>query len=70
MPHAPMLSVLFRCDGSPDIGLGHIVRCLALADELHEVHNCRITFAMRTGPLGIQMVEEKGYQVLTSEEND
>ncbi|RLJ08848.1 MAG: hypothetical protein DRP15_04435, partial [Candidatus Aenigmatarchaeota archaeon] len=61
-----MLSVLFRCDGSPDIGLGHVIRCFALADELRDVHNCRITFAMRTGPLGIPMVKEKGYQVITS----
>ena len=60
------MNVLMRCDGSPEIGLGHIVRCLALADELYDIHNCRITFAMRTGPLGIQMVEEKNYQVITS----
>ena len=64
------MNVLIRCDGSPDIGLGHIIRCLALADELHEVHNCRIIFAMRTGSLGIQMAEGKGYKVLTSEETD
>ena len=63
-------NILFRCDGSPEIGLGHITRCLALADELHEVHNCRITFAMRTGPLGTQMVEKKGYKSIVSQEND
>lgn len=64
------MNVLMRCDGSPDIGLGHIVRCLALADELHEVHSCRISFAMRTGTPGIRMVEKKGYQVLTPPEGD
>jgi len=63
------VNVLIRCDGSPEIGLGHIVRCLALADEFHDVHNCRITFAMRKGPLGIQMVEEKGYNVIIPQEN-
>ena len=60
------MNVLIRCDGSVEIGLGHVVRCLALADELYNVHDCHISFAMRTGPLGIQMVEEKGYQVISS----
>lgn len=64
------MNVLIRCDGSPEIGLGHVVRCLALADVLHGVHNCRISFAMRKGPLGIHMVEEKGYQVIIPQEND
>jgi UDP-2,4-diacetamido-2,4,6-trideoxy-beta-L-altropyranose hydrolase len=65
-----MTSILFRCDGSPEIGLGHIVRCLALADELRDIHNCRISFAMRKGPLGIRMVEEKGYNVITVRDTD
>ncbi len=59
-------SVLLRCDGSPEIGLGHVVRCLALADELRDAHKCRIAFAMREGPLGFGMVQEKGYPVLTA----
>ena len=63
------MRVLIRCDGSPEIGFGHIVRCLALADELREVNNCHVAFAMRKGPLGIQLIEKKGYQVITSEES-
>lgn len=26
--------VVLRCDGRPDLGVGHLIRCLALADEL------------------------------------
>ncbi|MEO6999018.1 MAG: hypothetical protein ABI112_13130, partial [Terracoccus sp.] len=26
--------VVLRCDGRPEIGVGHVIRCLALADEL------------------------------------
>jgi spore coat polysaccharide biosynthesis protein SpsF len=59
-------SVLFRCDGSPKVGLGHVVRCLALADELHEVHGCQVAFAMRDGPLGFEMVLEKGYALVNA----
>jgi spore coat polysaccharide biosynthesis predicted glycosyltransferase SpsG len=59
-----MTNILFRYDAFPEIGMDYITGCLALADNLHEVHSCRISFAMRTGPLEIKMVEEKGYQVL------
>lgn len=63
-------AILFRCDGSSEIGLGHVVRCLALANELHDSHDCNVSFAMREGPLGIQMVKEKGYEVITPDESD
>jgi spore coat polysaccharide biosynthesis predicted glycosyltransferase SpsG len=57
-------SVLIRCDGSSEIGLGHVMRCLALADELRNRHDCSVTFAMRRDTLGVRFCEERGYRVV------
>lgn len=38
--------ILFRCDASPEIGTGHIRRCIALASALREF-GAEITFAVR-----------------------
>ena len=56
--------MLVRCDGSPEIGLGHVVRCLALARELRDERLCSVGFAMRPGALGVSMVRSVGFAVL------
>jgi spore coat polysaccharide biosynthesis predicted glycosyltransferase SpsG len=63
------MNFLFRCDGSVEVGMGHIVRCLALADELRSRWECEVTFAMRKSILGIAKVRQS-YSVIQSEETN
>ena len=46
------------------MGLGHVVRCLALADELHENHDVAVSFALRASPLASEMVNRRSYPIL------
>ena len=55
--------VVIRCDAAPEIGFGHIVRCLALADELRDSHGCQVGFAMLQGPKGAMQVQSQSYEV-------
>jgi spore coat polysaccharide biosynthesis predicted glycosyltransferase SpsG len=61
--NAASKKVLIRCDGAPEIGFGHVVRCLALADELRNSYGCQVDFAMLQGPHGIVQVQAQGYAV-------
>jgi len=58
-----MNNILFRCDGSLEIGMGHVVRCLALADKLSSDFECKINFLMIGSELGIKKVK-KSYAVI------
>lgn len=57
------MNVFFRTDSAVNIGTGHVVRCLTLADELR-ANGTEISFICRedTGNI-IEAIEKKGYRV-------
>lgn len=62
-----MRKLLFRCDGGkrPEVGTGHVRRCLLLADKLKEDEEFEIAFLMENGSEEIKRVSEMGYKVYT-----
>jgi len=58
------LEILFRCDGSSTIGIGHVMRCLALADEFRSVHHMESGFALRKDRSGAALIDKSNYPVL------
>ncbi len=55
-------TILFRADGNPKIGSGHIMRCLSIADAARK-QGQRCLFVMADGNFA-QTVEKNGHEVL------
>ncbi len=55
------MNVVFRVDASIQIGTGHVMRCLTLADELQrQGHRCRFISRDQQGHLG-ELITSKGF---------
>jgi len=64
-------TAMIRCDTSPAIGLGHLVRCLALAEALREEQSLGVTFVTKPSELATQMIaEHKHRHIVIPEESD
>ena len=61
-----MESIIFRADGTIQLGLGHIVRCLALADVLKSTNpDIEVTFITKYKE-GKKIIEDKKYEVISA----
>lgn len=47
-----------------------MVRCLALADELHTNHDVAVSFAMRSSPLAAELVQRRRYPIFLASDSD
>lgn len=55
------MKIIFRTDASLQIGTGHVMRCLSLADEFaRQGHECRFVSRQHSGHLG-DLILSKGY---------
>ncbi len=64
------MTVLFRADASVDIGTGHVVRCLTLANRLAQA-GMAVTFACRSLPGDMNhWIAEQGFGLLAWEDDN
>ena len=56
-------AVVIRCDASPALGLGHLVRCLAVAAALRDRCSAAVTFALGGDPALAALVREQAFPV-------
>lgn len=57
------MRIVFRADASTQMGTGHVMRCLALADELRrQGHECHFICREHPGHLG-KFITEKGFEL-------
>lgn len=62
-----IFKIVFRCDASPDIGLGHLIRCLAVAKELQKQN--QIIFATTKDDAN-SYIKEAGFEIFFKEKDE
>jgi len=65
-----MKSAIFRADASPEIGGGHVMRCLTLADRLKD-EGWDTSFLCSEGTREtVPLLDQSGHRIVESREND
>jgi spore coat polysaccharide biosynthesis predicted glycosyltransferase SpsG len=58
-----VLNIGFRCDGNSILGMGHVSRCLGLAEILRDQYADQIHFYMFDSSAAVNLVQSKGFKV-------
>ena len=61
------MKIVFRCDASPDIGLGHLIRCLAVAKEMQKQN--QIIFAAIKDDTN-SYIKNNGFEIFFKEKDE
>jgi len=62
--------VLIRCDAGPQIGFGHLMRCLALARSLRDSEGLGVRFAIADNAAAKARIAEEGFPIDVRPEGD
>lgn len=57
------MKIVFRADASSEIGSGHVMRCLALAEELRQRGHTTVFFCRRLPGDMVSFIKSKGISV-------
>ena len=62
-------TAIFRCDASAQIGFGHLIRCLALAEVLRDEQSLGITFVTRPSEAASRLISQQRHRHWILDEN-
>jgi spore coat polysaccharide biosynthesis predicted glycosyltransferase SpsG len=59
------IRIIFRVDANGKVGMGHLMRCIALSEGIRKKVNCKITFLAKNSDIVIEKVSKYGYNLET-----